>query len=759
MREQFGILLVAVIASLGICGLASRRSYKAIAPYVSLLIFSCIPPVTGNFLIIWTGNYNTALMGYYIYFIGMDLLLFANLQFTFNYCYIKKNVAKINTVVTIILLADVAQLVLNRFLGHAFDIEAVPVDGYDYYRLIPHLGQAVHRVIDYTLLLASVIIFIHKIIKSSKIYSERYSVILVSMVGTGLLQTFYIFSRTPVDISMAFYGIFGFLVFMFSLYYRPMRVLDRMLAQLASDMPESLFVLDAFGKCIWANDRAIELAGITDDKFDRATDDLVKLFGEYDLEGSEWKAMHVLDSGDSRSYYEFTKMTITDEKGHETGAFLTIRDVTEEQTAIERERYSATHDSMTGLFTRDHIYSEIDRMTAASEADGYIAIFLDIKNFRLINDIYGDEFGNLVLKSVSKNIREIFPTDSLCAWLSGGNFGLFLKKEVFDPEMAEKDLSEFMVYDGTADRKVLIHFGVYEIAGGESGAAQIFDRAHMALSGISGQYRIHVAYYDENMRNRALRDQQLTARLDEALEERQIRPYLQPIVDADGKIVGAEALARWIHPEEGFLSPDSFIPVFERTGLIVEVDRYMWCCACEILSRWKKEGIDLFLSVNISPKDFYFMDISEELKKLTDEFGIPSSSLRIEITETVMMTDPESKMDIITKLRDLGFLVEMDDFGNGFSSLNLLKDMPVDILKIDMNFLQMSDKNGKARTILQNIINLSDDLGIISLTEGVETDEQHKMLSDMGCRMFQGYYFSRPVPVEQFETDFARGAT
>ena len=185
--------------------------------------------------------------------------------------------------------------------------------------------------------------------------------------------------------------------------------------------------------------------------------------------------------------------------------------------------------------------------------------------------------------------------------------------------------------------------------------------------------------------------------------------------------------------------------------MIVEVDRHIWRCACKILSEWQGVCSDLFISVNISPKDFYFFDVVNEIRGLVREYGIEPSKLRIEITETVMMTDSAERMATLAELRRDGFIVEMDDFGSGYSSLNLLKEMPVDVLKIDMKFLSRSDELNRSNTILKNIIRLADDLDIMSLTEGVETEQQYKMLASMGCTLFQGYYFAKPMPVEEFE--------
>ena len=259
------------------------------------------------------------------------------------------------------------------------------------------------------------------------------------------------------------------------------------------------------------------------------------------------------------------------------------------------------------------------------------------------------------------------------------------------------------------------------------------------------------AYYDKEIREKLLWNQNISSQLGEAIRTREVRPYLQPIADREGHIVGAEALARWIHPEHGFMSPALFIPVFEKNGMIAEVDKYIWRCACEILAQWKKEKRNLFISVNISPKDFYFIDVITEIQNLVKEFHISPEFLRIEITETAMMNEAENRMQILENFRKAGFIVEMDDFGSGYSSLNMLKDMPVDVLKIDMKFLGKTGDKNRANTIVKNIIHLSEELGISALTEGVETKEQYEVLSLMGCSLFQGYYFSKPLPQEEFE--------
>ena len=201
-----------------------------------------------------------------------------------------------------------------------------------------------------------------------------------------------------------------------------------------------------------------------------------------------------------------------------------------------------------------------------------------------------------------------------------------------------------------------------------------------------------------------------------------------------------------------------FVPFFEESGLIYKLDQQMWKRACQILAGWKTAGVDLFLSVNISPKDFYFCNVYDEVTTLVSKYGIDPSKLRLEITESVMEHDLQNRLQLIKDFQEAGFLVEMDDFGSGYSSLNMLKDMPVDLLKIDMVFLYDTRDEQRAETILKMVLELSEQLNMPSLTEGVETEEQYKMLVDMGCKLFQGYYFAQPMPLEQFEETYFNAA-
>ena len=378
--------------------------------------------------------------------------------------------------------------------------------------------------------------------------------------------------------------------------------------------------------------------------------------------------------------------------------------------------------------------------------------YFEISNFKVINDVFGKEFSDYTVRNITEFIQRNVSKKCLYGRLSDDSFGILLDKSDFNEEGVGKRLESYTVKDDNLEHHILIHFGIYDIGPeDEIDVPLFFDSARLAATMIRDNYQDLIVYYDDKLRNEIIHNQLISNQVKDAIATKQIRPYLQPIVDSKGLLAGAEALVRWIHPEEGFMNPGMFIPVFERNGLIAEVDKYMWRCACEILSDWKSRGIENFISVNISPKDFYYMDVVSELKNLVEEFGIEPVKLRVEITETVMATGSIDILKIVEDFRSYGFIVEMDDFGSGYSSLNLLKDINIDVIKIDMQFLKDSERNMKANTIIKNIISMSEELEIDTLTEGVETAKQFEKLYAMGCKLYQGYYFSKPVPVEDFE--------
>ena len=755
IRLAFSIIFVLLSIALMICAFVAYRSKKDIGKPLCNMLVAIIPPIVGNFLIVGSTSKTLATVGCYLYYVGIDFTVFQALRFAMSYCKLTYKNEKLRLLILSLLGIDVIQILANTVFHHCFGMEETELYGSVYYRMIPYLPQNLHRVLVYLLLAGILGIYLNKMFFSPRMHSWRYATIFFTLLGVITWCTFYVISRTPLDRSMIGYGVFGLLTFYFSLYYKPTRLIDRLLLDISSELPDAIYFFNDNDECIWANKKGLNLLGINEGELENVRKKLEPFFSSENVNNNDnWSSCLIMNDNDDKKYYSLERRVIRDNKGRVGASFLNIRDDTEMQINLHRESYNARHDNLTDLYTKDHLYERIEELLEKNPDQKYSLVFMNICNFKLINDIFGKDFGDEVLKQVASLLRKYVPHTGVYGRIGGDTFGVFVPKGAIDMELVKKLLSGYEVSNGDMTYKVQIHLGIYETENQRMDVSSMFDRARIAEASIDNNFTNHIAYYGEDMRKKMLWEQEISSELKRALEEKQIRPYLQPLVDTEGKIVGAEALVRWIHPDRGFLSPASFIPLFERNGMIAELDKYMWRCACELLDKWKDR--DLFISVNISPKDFYFTDVYKDISSLVKEYNIKPSRLRIEITESVMISDVENKIELVRNLQKDGFIVEMDDFGSGYSSLNMLKNMPIDVIKIDMAFLQNAKDVKRTKSILRSIINMSEDLGIVPLTEGVETKEQYEALLSMGCKMFQGYYFAKPMPVEEFENNYLK---
>ena len=730
------------------------RAKKPIAGNVAALLVAVMPPVVGNIIIIVSTSAPLSVVGMYLCFYGTDSIVLTLLWFTLCYCSIDDR-RKISWIVpSAIVAVDVVQLALNPITGFAFGVRELVVEDALYYAPDAYFGLAFHRISGYIMIAAIAGIYLYKIVKSPRIYRERYVVILISVLIAALWQGFYVASGEPIDQSMVAFSVAALLIFYFALFYRPFRLLDSMLSRIVSNMSQAVFFFEDNTECIYANGAGYALLKLPKDIEipPGTTDLLVNKLGPWRHKvGESWTDTRRIVEDGEECFYELQMQQVSDYEGRHIGAAFTVRDVTEAERKLQRERHQATHDALTDLYNERHLFECARTIIDENPDTPYVVVGMDIKEFKLVNDIFSKEYGDRVLCALADAMRAAATPGSAYGRIGSDKFGFIARADSFSADRVEQELLHFTFEGMDGNFPIIIHMGVYEVTEPDLAPDVMFDRAFMALASIKQEMNVRAACYTDEMRDRVLWSQTISSQLDYAIETGQIQPYLQPQVDAEGNIEGAEVLVRWIHPEEGFLSPARFIPVFEENGMIARLDTHMWECACRILREWQSRGIDYFLSVNISPKDFYFVDVFGTISQLVRRYGVDPAKLRLEITEAVMMSDLETRLQIIEKLRASGFLVEMDDFGSGYSSLNMLKDLPVDVLKIDMMFLYKTKNQDKAQTILEAIINLSSRLGIPSITEGVETVEQLSMLVEMGCRLFQGYYFAKPMPREEFE--------
>ena len=422
MRYVFSAIFSILIIALIVCTVKAKNSGKSIGPSVTLLVGSLIPPLVGNLIITAFSSLWLVTVGRYIYFLGMDFVMFALTRFTRAYCFPSAPKQKLQRIADLLLLVDAVQLLLNPVFGHAFAQEEMIISGHVYYNLIPYAGQTFHRAVDYGILFVVILLFAVKTFSCPRIEAERYAVILAAMIFTTIWESFYIFSSSPIDRSMIGFGVFGLLVYYLALCYRPMRLLDRMLANIASELPESLFFFDTSGRCIWVNTPGRKLAGIADDNYDPVRDALEKKLGVLE-EIPEDRSIRKEVSGETgKQSLVLERRSVADDRNRTIGWFISIRDNTVEHDTLLREQYKATHDSLTGLYNRagyEHILTLIDPRT------DFLLLF-DVDRFKTVNDTFGHETGDRVLQKTAEAIQRNFRSVDYICRLGGDEFVVIL---------------------------------------------------------------------------------------------------------------------------------------------------------------------------------------------------------------------------------------------------------------------------------------------------------------------------------------------
>jgi FOG: EAL domain len=417
-------------------------------------------------------------------------------------------------------------------------------------------------------------------------------------------------------------------------------------------------------------------------------------------------------------------------------------------------KHMAEHDALTDLYNRSFFFEETHKMLATNPDMKFTFIRFDIEHFRNLNSYWGDEGGNQFLKYLAAGFRQIEEQYSHITYgrITADVFCLCIPSAEYNED---KILNNILIEINNYDSKTFIKpvLGVYEIQDNLAPVEKIYTRASAAAQRCKQIHTQYVCYFDEKMSVDEADEEEIISEMKEALETGQFIAYYQPKYSLKtDRMYGAEALVRWNHPEKGLIPPGKFIPIFEKNGFIKDLDQYMWNTVAHQIRIWIDLGYEPTpISVNISRVSINNPDIVEIMADIVKKNNIPASLLNLEITESAYMDNPEIMTDIVNNFKKNGFTVMMDDFGSGYSSLNTLKNIPVDVLKIDMKFIEGEDREGKGRIILSSVIRMAGWLGMPVIVEGVEEEYQSNFLRSMGCGYIQGYYYAKPMPVSEYE--------
>ena len=406
------------------------------------------------------------------------------------------------------------------------------------------------------------------------------------------------------------------------------------------------------------------------------------------------------------------------------------------------------------LYSRSEFLENVNDFLESHALSDWCIISIDIERFKLFNNWYGQEAGDILLTNISQYLLRIQQMKGYLAGYFGGDHFFMCIPD--DDQLINLIYKTIRSYIGihSQNEGFLPIIGIYSIPDDHPDVATMCNNAQLAGSDIKGNFNKRISYFTDEIINQLEKEQQLIHDVTVGLENKEFTFYLQPKCNSEtGAIVSMEALSRWISPVRGFVAPGEFIPFLENNGMITSLDTYIWDAVCQTLSYWKHDHLYVVpISINVSVTDIETINVPEYLQDLITKYDLSPEMLLVEITETAFSENNIIVRETIDQLHQHGFCVLMDDFGSGYSSLNMLKDTNVDILKLDMKFIEMNPENRqKGIQIIDSVVNMAHKLELPIIAEGVETPEQIEMLHSMNCVYAQGYFFFKPMPVADAE--------
>lgn len=599
-----------------------------------------------------------------------------------------------------------------------------------------------------------VIIMVRKAAGVARVYRLRYvASSVVFAIGTLLVAIGRLLTGNMNMFSVLFVsiGIMG----VYYLYFRyPLLRANNMKTFAINNMSDPVLMFDYNNNLQVYNDAAERMLGVSP-YYPMAeyikVNELYYNLEEHGKDSGKRREFSRTKLIDTRTYFISGK-ELWDKKGRFVGTLIVYTDITGQEQLKDEATLYATRDQLTGLWNRDYFFEIAAKTIHENPKEDFLMIASDIYHFKLFNEILGVSTGDDLLLAFAQAYREHHKRMWVFSRIGADRFALLIPKSDF------KEQDFLNVIRGILTRKnysmkVHCYIGVYDIVDRNVSVESMYDRAFMAIESMKGDMQKEIAYYHDEILNQRIHETTTLDELDRALLNDEFVIYLQPQLDLNNEnVVSAEALIRWNKPGRGIVFPGEFIPIFENYGMIAKLDYYVWELACRQLAEWKEMGLfNRSIAVNISAKDFYLSDLYESITGLVEKYDIEPSSLKLEITETAFVLDVKKQMELVCKLQEYGFIIEIDDFGSGYSSLNSLKEIVVDLLKMDLKFFEKTGDSNRAEKIVNSVITLANDLGMPVIAEGVETAEDVEMIKEAGCQIAQGYYYAKPMPVDAFE--------
>lgn len=417
---------------------------------------------------------------------------------------------------------------------------------------------------------------------------------------------------------------------------------------------------------------------------------------------------------------------------------------------IKRMKHDIEIDALTGIYNRDSFITNVTRLLQENRDIRYSMVCFDISGFRMINELFNVETGDVVLKTAAAYFRTVSGKRGIAGSLSADRFALCIPKDSLDIELLIQGLDGLM-RSMALYRDLRFYAGVYHIDNIYLSVAQMIDRAHLALKRIKGLGKERFAVYDDALRNTLVEEQMVNREMELALESGQFVVYMQPIYDmSTNQLIGAEAMPRWVHPTKGIIEPDHFLPIFEKNGFITKLDRYIWEKVSSFISEERYRGLNVLpVEIILSKVHLYDPGFTDYLISITKRHEVEADKLLIGVTEDAYNDNPQMLIKVLKKLQTNGFKIVLDDFGREHGSLNMLKVLPADYLKVNASFIK-DVPSGKPDLIVESFVKMAEAMDMQLFICGVETEAEADLIRRAGCSLISGYGHAKPMPADEY---------
>ncbi|WP_147634003.1 EAL domain-containing protein [Treponema pectinovorum] len=695
-----------------------------------------------------SNSYLRALYFYNVFYSLTISLSFSIFSFTLAYTNSSKKLRALKFLFALITILDFLYSLSNISFKNSFDlVQNFTSAGFSYWAVIFLAGHKFQVFVFSLNSITSIFLLFYNFLKVPAYFKSKYLALFSAYVFVLFTNLIAHLSRSPLDFSIVIFVILLNIIFYYSVYISPTKLTIKPLLSLNESILDAIMCFDYTGKLIYHN-------SATESLFNKKGEELEKFAEQFRFFFLEDKSEEISlenNDGEKRHYVtEYKDFRIEDSV---IGSYLKLIDKTDAILESQHRVYTASHDSLTGLYNRLGFFEAVQQALKQNIYKQPILLCSNIRDFRLINEIYGERYGDSVLITQAQMMKKYAHHKNINGRLADDKFALLMDKEDFDQEIFEQAFYALRAMTQSGTYSMSISIGIYEIYNRGENVQVMYDKAKMAMDSIKNDYQKIFSFYDSSMMDKLLAEKTIVSDFEQALKSMQFEIYLQPINDLSSKPLGAEALVRWKHPQQKLMQASNFINIFERTGLIYKLDMYVWELAAKKLQDWQSRGFkDFFITVNVSPTDKQHIDVVQYFIELKEKYKINPNNLIIEINEKNFAGAENSSIKNFKSLREAGFKVYIDKFGTGYSSMNMLKDFEADGIKIDTVFLEEDENSKKNKIILQTMISMAEDLNMQVIAEKVETKRHLNILSEMNCKIFQGFYYSKPLPIREFES-------